>query len=85
MALAPRSRPRTARSEADAERAASEKTAAEKAKRPPVYVVQEGDTLYKIALRFYGRKSAWRMIREANKVTIPPDGRVKAGQSIKLP
>ena len=69
----------------DAERAAAEKALAEKARRPPVYTVREGDTLYKIAARFYGNVSAWRLIREANKVTIPPDGRVKAGQTIKLP
>ena len=73
------------KAKADADRAAAEKAAAEKAKRPPVYVVQEGDTLYKIALRFYGRVSAWKSIREANKVTIPPNGGVKAGQTIKLP
>ncbi len=69
----------------DAERAAAEKAAAEKAKRPPTYVVQEGDTLYKIALKFYGRVSAWKSIRDANKATISTDGRVKAGQTIKLP
>ena len=69
----------------DAERAAAEKALAEKARRPPVYTVREGDTLYKIAARFYGNVSAWRLIREANKVTIPPDGRVKTGQTIKLP
>ncbi len=66
-------------------RAAAERAAAEKASRPSTYVVQEGDTLYKIALRFYGRVSAWRQIRDANKTIISNDGRVKAGQSIALP
>lgn len=66
-------------------RAAAERAAAEKARRPPTYVVQEGDTLYKIALRFYGRVSAWRQIRDANKALISNDGRVKAGQTITLP
>lgn len=65
--------------------AAAERAAAEKEKRPPTYVVQEGDTLYKIALRFYGRVSAWRRIRDANKAIISNDGRVKAGQTITLP
>ena len=73
------------KAKADAERAAAEKAAAEKAKRPPTYVVQEGDTLYKIALKFYGRVSAWKSIRDANKATISTDGRVNAGQTIKLP
>ena len=67
------------------ERAAADRAAAEKAKRPSTYVIQEGDTLYKIALRFYGRVSAWRQIRDANKALISTDGRVKAGQSIVLP
>ncbi len=60
-------------------------SAAPSTPRPPVYVVQEGDTLYKIAIRFYNRASAWRDIREANKAVISTDGRIKAGQTIKLP
>lgn len=54
-------------------------------KRPAEYVVQEGDTLYKIAMRFYGRRSAWTKIRDANKTVISIDGRVNAGETIKLP
>ena len=53
--------------------------------RPETYVVQEGDTLYKIALRFYGKRSAWTRIRDANKAVISTDGRVNAGVTIKLP
>ena len=53
--------------------------------RPDTYVVQEGDTLYKIALRFYGKRSAWTRIRDANKTVISTDGRVNAGVTIKLP
>ena len=70
---------------AEEARAAAERAAAEKARRPPTYVVQEGDTLYKIALRFYGRVAAWRLIRDANKTQISNDGRVRAGQTITLP
>lgn len=53
--------------------------------RPSTYVVQPGDNLMSIALRFYGSRSKWRDIQKANMVTIPADGRVKAGQTIKLP
>ena len=53
--------------------------------RPESYVVQEGDTLYKIAMRFYGSRNQWKRIREANKATISTDGRVKVGQKIVLP
>jgi len=58
---------------------------AEEDKRPETYVVQEGDTLYKIAIRFYGKRSAWTRIRDANKTLISMDGRVNAGVTIKLP
>ena len=53
--------------------------------RPSTYVVQPGDNLMSIAVRFYGARSKWRDIQKANMVTIPADGRVKAGQTIKLP
>ena len=55
------------------------------AARPSTYVVQPGDSLMKIAARFYGSRSKWRDIQKANVITIPADGRVKAGQTIKLP
>jgi len=47
--------------------------------------VQDGDTLYKIAMRFYGTSSAWKKIRDANKAVISTDGRVNTGLEIKLP
>lgn len=53
--------------------------------RPKTYVVQEGDTLYEIARRFYGRISAWKQIRDANKAVISTDGRINAGQKLVLP
>jgi LysM repeat protein len=59
--------------------------AAAKAKIPDTYVVQEGDTLYKIAMKFYGKSSAWRRIRDANRALISNDGRVKAGQKLVMP
>jgi len=82
-----------AKAKRDAAREAEAKAAAEKAanaeplheKRPDKYVVQDGDTLYKIAMRFYGRSSAWILIRDANKAVISTDGRVKSGQTITLP
>lgn len=49
------------------------------------YVVQEGDTLYKLAMRFYGRRDAWKAIREANKAIVSTDGRIRTGQRLKLP
>lgn len=60
-------------------------TSQDRGGRPETYVVQEGDSLYRIARRFYGKESAWKKIRDANKATITTDGRVKTGQTIVLP
>jgi LysM repeat protein len=53
--------------------------------RPKYYVVKDGDTLYKIAIKFYGRVTAWTEIREANKAVVSMDGRIKTGQKLTLP
>lgn len=68
-----------------AKEAEKQRAAAVSANRPETYVIKDGDTLYKIALKFYGRSSAWRLIREANKTIISTDGRVRTGQKIVLP
>jgi nucleoid-associated protein YgaU len=52
---------------------------------PKTYTVEEGDTLMRISVKFYGTNRRWRDIREANKTVISPDGRVRAGQVINLP
>ena len=52
---------------------------------PETYTVEEGDTLMGISAKFYGTNRKWRNIRDANKTVISTDGRVNAGQVIKLP
>jgi nucleoid-associated protein YgaU len=52
---------------------------------PRTYVVQPGDTLFRVAEKFYGESSQWRKIRDANRTRIDPDGRIRAGQSIVVP
>jgi LysM repeat protein len=54
-------------------------------KKPDTYIVVEGDTLYKIAIRFYGKRSAWQKIRDANKGSVSMDGRIRVGQTLRLP
>ena len=81
---APDAKDKKREAEAQQKKAKAEREAKKDA-IPDTYVVQEGDTLYKIALRFYGRTSAWKSIREANKESIATDGRVRAGQTLKLP
>jgi len=76
------------RDAARAEEEARKKAAAERLRgpaHPKTYVIQEGDTLFRIAARFYGRISAWRTIRDANKAVISTDGRVRTGDTIVLP
>lgn len=53
--------------------------------RPDTYVVQQGDTLSQISIRFYGSRNMWQSIQNVNRATIPMDGRLRAGQTIKLP
>ena len=71
--------------EKDAQQKREEALLAAMPKHPQTYVVQEGDTLYRIAVRFYGRLSAWKKIRDANKAIVSNDGRVRAGDTITLP
>ncbi len=53
--------------------------------RPETYTVQEGDTLFKISTRFYGSANKWRAILNLNRAEISSDGRLRAGQVIRLP
>jgi len=52
---------------------------------PETYVVQEGDTLYGLSKRFYGRLSVWKRIRDMNKELISSDNRLHAGDTLRLP
>lgn len=49
------------------------------------YVVQSGDTLWKIAKKKYGKSSKWRKIYEANKSTMSDPNKLRVGQVIVLP
>jgi LysM repeat protein len=49
------------------------------------YVVQEGDTLYSIARKFYKSPSRWRQIRDANKGKLAGGSKLQPGQSLTIP
>ncbi len=49
------------------------------------YVVQPGDTLFRVSEKFYGDATHWKKLRDANRTTIDPDGRIRAGQVIVVP
>lgn len=54
-----------------------------KKKRPKFYRVKRGDTLSKIAVRFYGNAKAWKRIATANKIKNPR--KLKVGRKLRLP
>jgi len=66
-------------------RVAKEEPAGEVRQIPETHVVQEGDTLYGISKRYYGRLSVWKRIRDMNKELISADNRLHVGDTLKLP
>lgn len=49
------------------------------------YIVQKGDTLWKIAYKVYGRGWQWRRIYNANRDTLPKPGQIREGQVLVIP
>jgi nucleoid-associated protein YgaU len=49
------------------------------------YTVVSGDTLSKIAKRFYGDAKLWRLIHEANKERIKNPDLIKVGWTLTIP
>ena len=50
-----------------------------------VYTVASGDTLSKIAKRFYGDTNAYQKIFEANRDKLANPDRIQVGQELRLP
>ncbi len=67
------------------EKEAKRDKALSKSKESRTYVVQPGDTLMRVAEKFYGDSTSWKRIRDANRARIDPDGRIRAGQIIMIP
>ncbi len=55
------------------------------APRPRVHVVQAGDTLEKISLRYYNSPDQWRAIYEANIATLSDGQPIRVGMELQLP
>jgi nucleoid-associated protein YgaU len=47
--------------------------------------VRKGDTLVKIAKRFYGSEGQWRKIYTANRTVIRDPKRLKIGDVLDIP
>ena len=50
-----------------------------------VYTVKSGDTLRKIAQRFYGDEMKWHAIRDANRDKLPNPDRIQVGLQLVIP
>jgi tetratricopeptide (TPR) repeat protein len=48
-------------------------------------VVQRGDTLQSLALRYYGTRAAWERIYQANRSGLPSKDQLKVGQQLMIP
>jgi nucleoid-associated protein YgaU len=66
---------------------ADEKTAAGAANNPytQTYVVQSGDTLSKIAQKFYGDAGLYPKIFQANKDVLSDPNKISPGQKLRIP
>jgi tetratricopeptide (TPR) repeat protein len=53
--------------------------------RARVHVVQKGDTLYSLALRYYGTRAGWERIYQANRNGLPSRDQLKVGQQLVIP
>jgi nucleoid-associated protein YgaU len=49
------------------------------------YTVRSGDTLRKIAQRFYGDEMRWHAIRDANREQLPNPDNIQVGQQLNIP
>ena len=49
------------------------------------YIVEEGDTLYSIARKFYNSPKRWKDIRDANKKKLAGGTKLQPGETITIP
>jgi LysM repeat protein len=53
--------------------------------KPRTHVVQKGDTLFSLAVRYYGTPTAWDKIYQANRGSLPNKDQLRIGQSLVIP
>lgn len=52
---------------------------------PRAHVVQQGDTLYKLAQQYYGDRARWRDIFAANRNVMQTETDLKIGMTLRIP
>ena len=50
-----------------------------------MHTVQKGDTLFSIAVKYYGTRSAWDKIYAVNRTGLPNKDQLKIGQQLVIP
>jgi len=50
-----------------------------------LYVIQKGDTLWKIANKFYKNGSKWHVLYDANRDVLPSPQSMKPGLELRIP
>jgi tetratricopeptide (TPR) repeat protein len=53
--------------------------------RVRTHIVQRGDTLQSLALRYYGSRAEWGKIFQANRSGLPSKDQLKVGQQLVIP
>jgi nucleoid-associated protein YgaU len=53
--------------------------------QPRVHVVQEGDSLTRISVRYYGSGARWQEIYDANREVLKGENALRPGQRLKIP
>jgi nucleoid-associated protein YgaU len=49
------------------------------------YTIQNGDTLQKISMKFYGTTRKWKMLYNENKDVLKSPDKIRPGKTIKIP
>ncbi len=49
------------------------------------HTVQKGDTLFNLAHRYYGDRSRWRDIYQANRDQMPSENSIRIGMELRIP
>ena len=55
------------------------------APQPQTYTIAKGDSLSKIAKKFYGDANQWKRIFEANRDTVKDPDKIFPGQKLVIP
>jgi nucleoid-associated protein YgaU len=52
---------------------------------PRIHIVQDGDSLVRISVEYYGTESRWQEIYDANRDLLEGDHSLRVGQRLRIP